>query len=210
MSNPRPIEELKRLEAEAVKSVEETLGDEVFKTANSLFSDEDIDRNFLIAGGTLALIVSNGKDLIEVCGAASLKWAIWALLLSGLLGVIAKNISRSVRKHFGLEGREISHARLDEAFQAYRKTRSGLQSEAEALGQSLPHSLSFDAVFDVLHSMAKKGDVDVSEMRRRNKDARHRWEKPVSRAVMHSTLSWFQMITLFLGLAVLALSFSSG
>lgn len=161
------------------------------------------DWMLLVAGGSLALILPNAKDLLEVYNIVDFKIAAGLLLISGTLGFLAKSSFRSIENAIGREGDPHSKD-IGEALVDYVKKFSELKDEAAQKGITveIPES-SFKGMFDPLQklNLQEMQSYIASEIKAREKDPHYKWQKPVKNQKTHSRLVLFQtwlLITAFL------------
>lgn len=162
----------------------------------------DSDWMLLVAGGALALILPNAKDLLEVYSIRDFKVAVGLLLISGVLGFLAKSSFRNVEKAMSSESDP--HAKnIGEALGDYIKKFSDLKDEAAEKGISIEIPAGcFRGMFEPLERLDFKGvrHYVASELEAREKDPHRKWQDPLQSQKRHDWLVFFQgwlLITAF-------------
>jgi hypothetical protein len=165
----------------------------------------DSEWALLLAGGSLALLVPNLKDLLAVYPLPELRLALAFLLISGVLGLFAKAIYTQIEQSLG--GYSEHSSLLISAITEYVEQFKKIKEEAAAAGKEVKDTLDYGIFLKPLKEHYPNVFRATAKVyRAAEQDPDHLWKKTVNKDKLHTAVVVVQLGLIFLGFGILLLN----
>jgi hypothetical protein len=203
-TNTHPSNDFQKKVDALAESTEQKLREVGYRLVLSPSKDfhRDSEWAMLVAGGSLALMVPNLKDLLEVYPSDELQLALALLLISGVLGFLAKSVYANMEKR--LSGPDADSTALLSVITGYLEQFKKIREDATAAGQEVKDELDYGIFLKPVKEQSPTAFRMVAkEYHAREKDPDHGWKKIVKADKLHTSIVVVQLGLILLGFGVL-------